>query len=282
MRIIDSHVHLLDVTRHDWYPGLQQMAEAYSLPHLYRDFLLDDYTAAAGATTVNGFVHVSATTKPRAYLDEAEWIERIADDHDLAMVAIGTIDPTLSAAEIQADLEQQAKSDRFRGIRVLYDFAPDSEAAGVVLAWLEERDHILDLVTQPAQLGDWAKRLEGHPRLRVVLEHTGWPEGTEPEHRRTWRTAIRDFAAATEAPCKLSGLGMTTGDLSEPVLGPWLEHAIEQFGWGRVMFGSNMPIETMAGTYRDLLTTLESVVGQASEGERQRFWADNAAAFYRF
>lgn len=282
MRIIDGHMHLLGITGHDWYPGLKQMADTYSLPHLYQDFLLDDYRAAAGpALAVDGFVHVSATTKPRAYLDEAAWVEAIADEHDLAMVLIGTVDPGLSAEEITADLEQQARSPRFRGVRVLYDFAPDSDAAAVVLPWLEERGHVFDLVIQPAQMDGWLKRLEAHPDLAVVLEHTGWPAGTEQADRDQWAGALRDFASATDAPCKLSGLGMTTGDLSEATLRPWLEHALETFGWDRVIFGSNMPIETMAGSYADYVATLEAVTTGASAEERQRFWADNAVRAYR-
>jgi L-fuconolactonase len=82
-------------------------------------------------------VHVSAVTKPRSYLDETAWLDALADAHDLEVI-VGTVDPALSEKEIVADLERQARSPRFRSVRVLYDLGPDSPAARVVLDWLDD------------------------------------------------------------------------------------------------------------------------------------------------
>ncbi|WP_436702229.1 amidohydrolase family protein [Nocardioides sp. BYT-33-1] len=281
MRVVDSHMHLIDVTAHDWYPGLSVWAESLQKPELYRDFSLEGYRAAAGDLVVDAFVHVSATTKPGAHLSEATWLDEVAEAHDLDFAVIGTVDPAGSVAEIRAELEAQAASPRFRGVRVLYGFDPDSPAAETVLGWLDERDLVFDLVINPEAMAPWLRRLERFPDLSLVLEHTGWPSSVDAAGRAAWQEAVRRFATATSAPCKLSGLGMATLDVSEASLRPWLEFAIDQLGWERVMFGSNMPIETMGGSFAQLVASLRAVVGEASPADQARFWGENAAAAYR-
>jgi predicted TIM-barrel fold metal-dependent hydrolase len=279
--VVDAHMHLWNVAEHDWYPGLRAFADQLARPELYADFLVQDYRLAAGDLPVRKLVHVSGTTEPRAYLQETPWVDALAEAHGLELVIIGTIEPSLSPAEIEADLEQQAQCSRFRGVRVLYEFTPDSEAARVVLAWLQERDLIFDLVTQPDQMGSWLETLSHYPELTVSLEHTGWPAGTDADARAAWLQAITACAQQTRALCKVSGLGMATGDLSVDALRPWVELAVETFGWDRVAFGSNVPIEHLAGPYGELQHSLETILSAASEDERARFYAGNAERVYR-
>ncbi|MCR1784528.1 amidohydrolase family protein [Nocardioides carbamazepini] len=281
MRVVDSHMHLIDITAHDWYPGLKIWSEGLQKPDLYRDFSLETYRAAAGDLRVDTFVHVSATTKPGAHLAEAAWLDELAEAHDLDLAVVGTVDPAGGAAEIRAELDAQGASPRFRGVRVLYGFDPGTPAADTVLGWLDERGLVFDLVINPEAMTPWLRTLERFPDLPVVLEHTGWPSAVDTDGRADWQEALRQFATATSAPCKLSGLGMATMDVSEANLRPWLEFAIDQLGWERVMFGSNMPIETMGGSFGQLITTLRAVVGEASPAEQARFWGENAAAAYR-
>lgn len=280
MRVVDSHLHLIDL-RHDWYPGLKVWSESLNKPEIHRSFTVADHRAAAGKVHVDAFVHVSATTTPGAHLAEAAWVDDVAAAHELDLVTVGTVDPAGGAAQIRAELEQQAASARFRGVRVLYDFEPGSAAAGTVLSWLDERGLVLDLVATPETMTDWLRALEPFADLQVVLEHTGWPGGLDQDARQRWHQSIGEFARSTSAPCKLSGLGMVTLDLSEAALRPWLEPAIEALGWERVMFGSNMPIDLMGGTFARLLETLDAVVSQAEPADQARFWGENAAAAYR-
>lgn len=139
---------------------------------------------------------------------------------------------------------------------------------------------MFDLVTNPEGMTAWLRSLERFPDLRVVLEHTGWPTGTDPDARAAWTTAIHDFAASTDALCKLTGLGMVTRDTTEATLRPWLDTVIEELGWDRVAFGSNLPIETMGGTHGQMLETFSVVVGQVDEAEQAKFWGENARRVY--
>lgn len=279
--VIDAHVHQWSVTDNDWYTALQPFAEQVGTPTLYSDFLPADYRAAAGDLSVEKFVHVSAATAPRAYLDEAQWVDELADRENLDMVLIGSVAPDLSAADITADLEQQARSRRFRGIRVLAGLEPESAAATTILAWLERGGYVFDLVTHPESMPRWLDLLARYPQLSVALEHTGWPSATDEAGFDAWHTAIRTCARRPGIACKITGLGMATADLSVDVLRPWIENAIAEFGWDRVMFGSNMPIETMAGTYGQWIDTVRTLLAEASGTERRHFYTDTAATTYR-
>ncbi|NKY54298.1 amidohydrolase family protein [Nocardia vermiculata] len=279
--VVDAHMHLWQVSENDWYTALRPFAEQAGVHDLYADFLPADYRAAAGGLPVEKFVHVSATTAARAYLDEARWVDELADRDGLELVMIGSVDPGLDRDALLADLEQQASRARFRGIRVLSGLEPESGAAATVLSWLQRHGYVFDLVTGPEDMHRWLDVLAEHPQLPVVLEHTGWPSTTDNDGFRAWQEAIRHCAERPGSTCKVTGLGMTTTDLSVDVLRPWVETAIAEFGWDRVMFGSNMPIETVAGSYRQWIDTLAVLLGEASAAEQQSFYTDTAVRTYR-
>lgn len=277
---VDAHMHLWKVTENDWYPTLREMAEQFDTQELYCDFLLEDYQQAVGDLSVRKYVHVSAVTAPRAYLAETRWVDAIADREGLDLVIIGSVESTLSEVQIVADLERQAASRRFRGVRVLYDFEPSSPAAKTVLAWLERNGYVFDLVTQPESMSDWIETLAGYPELAVVLEHTGWPVATDPAGHEQWWNAMKECSRRTDALCKISGLRRVTLDRPDS-LRRWVEDAVELFGWDRIAYGSNMPIETMIGTHSSWFGAVREVMGRASDAEQRKFYCTNAETRYR-
>ncbi|MFI1914080.1 amidohydrolase family protein [Nocardia sp. NPDC020380] len=275
--IVDAHLHLWDITAHPWYPGLTRFR-----PEIAVNFLLDDYDRAAGDTTVSALVHVSATSTPHAYLDETRWVDELATAAGRTLVSIGTVDPTLPRPELLDHLERQSRSPRFRGVRVFAGLSPNTPAADAIASWLQDRDAVFDLVTRPDDMLDWIDFLAGYPKLRVVLEHLGMPRSTEPDDRAAWHNALSLAAKETQWLCKLSGLGLICPDLSWPTLEYWLESSVHLWGWRRLMFGSNMPVDSTAGTYTDLIATVDRMVtADATDQEAAFFYRTNATDTYR-
>jgi L-fuconolactonase len=62
---------------------------------------------------------------------------------------------------------------------------------------------------------------------------------------------------------------------------PYIAHAIDCFGFERVMFGSDWPVSELATSYRRWVDLVDRVVTGASDCERRRLNHDNAIAFYR-
>ena len=58
-------------------------------------------------------------------------------------------------------------------------------------------------------------------------------------------------------------------------------HAIECFGFDRVMFGGDWPVVELAGSYRRWVDLVDGVVVGASLAERRKLYRENAIAFYR-
>lgn len=117
----------------------------------------------------------------------------------------------------------------------------------------------------PDPLGRWTRFVAERPRLRVVLEHMGWPLGVDKASYEAWKGSMTEFARSTDAAVKLSGLAMVTREISAASMGPWIEFCIGLFGWDRVVFGSNFPLDGLAGSYEDLLRVFDDVLKQAHQ-----------------
>lgn len=279
--IIDAHAHLWDPARHPWYPGLHAFAEHAAYPGLLDRHLVADYAAHQTGVTLAGLVHVSATTAPHAYLDEARWLEEELGAASVPAVTIGTVDPLLPASELVAHLEMQATYDRFRGARVYGGLEPDSAATPVLLDWLAERGLVFDLVASPGSLPGWIDVLGRWPGLSVVLEHLGTPDDPSAEGIAAWQESMRTAAEHTDWVCKFSGLGMVLADVTSDTLRPWLEGAASTWGWERLLFGSNMPIDSIRVGHADLLDAVVPLVTAAgTPDEAARFFEHNARAAY--
>jgi L-fuconolactonase len=243
------------------------------------DFTASEYRAAAAGYQVTAIVHVSATTAPRAYLDEARWIDEMARSTGWPAAAIGTIDPGAPWHAIQSDLAAQAQRPLFRGIRVLYGLDPESRLAERLLRWLAASGLVFDLVAHPHEVPAYRALLDRVPGLTVVVEHAGWPERADEFPQ--WRQAITTLAQRPGTYCKLSGLAMTLHSVSLDAQRPWLEAAIEAFGAQRCMFASNFPVDSLFGTFGRLYATYEAVAGELDAAARQALFAGTARQVYR-
>ncbi|MFT3864690.1 MAG: amidohydrolase family protein [Solirubrobacterales bacterium] len=287
MEIVDAHVHLWEPSARPWYPAMQdpEAAKAFAglgdVTRMARDFLAPQLGEETSAVELLGLVHVSAVSAPRVHVEEGAWVDGVLDRIGLPAATIGALEASQSREEMAADLDAQARSPRFRGIRVLVGLEPGSEAAANLCALLEERGLVFDLVAHPATAAGFATLLESHPGLHVVLEHSGWPTAVDAAGLAEWRAGIDRLAALSNVDCKVSGLGMATHSLAAETLRPWIEGCLEAFGPGRCMFGGNFPVEAMYGDYPTLIASVEAAVAGLSAAERRAFYVDNARRAYR-
>ena len=81
---------------------------------------------------------------------------------------------------------------------------------------------------------------------------------------------------------KISGLMSHTSrtGLGPPDFAPVNAPLLDLFGPDRVMFGSDWPLCTRAGPYRDWVGAVKAIVSQRSEADQRRLFHDNAVRFY--
>ena len=172
------------------------------------------------------------------------------------------------------------------GIRSLVQEEPDPDwlVRPTVLAGLREiarRDLVYDLLIRSDQL-DAAARAARAVDGRFVLDHLAKPDiafgGWEP-----WATGLAALATCENVTAKLSGLvteaNWTTWSVAD--LQPYVDHALEAFGPGRLLFGSDWPVCLLAASYEQVVAAAHELIGRLTLDERTDILGGTATAIYR-
>ncbi|MBL9211284.1 MAG: amidohydrolase family protein [Opitutaceae bacterium] len=277
--LVDSHVHL-------WDPERLRYAWLAGVPALHRSHLPPDYRRACGSVAVAKFVFVQCECDPVQSQAEAEWVTELAaaEPRLRGIVAQAALE---NGPAIEPALARLAGNSLVKGVRRLLQEERDDAfclrpdfVRGVQL--LPRYGLSFDLCIYHRQLGAVIKLVRQCPDVRFVLDHIGKP-GIKAGTFEPWRAELRELSRLENVFCKLSGLA-TEADWSAwtPAdLRPYLDHAIDCFGFDRVMFGSDWPVSAQATDYPRWVATLDDALRGCSMDEQQRVYVRNAEAFYR-
>jgi L-fuconolactonase len=98
-----------------------------------------------------------------------------------------------------------------------------------------------------------------------------------------WRSLMAEIADRG-LYCKLSGI-VTEDDpnnWSTQSLQPYIQHAVDCFGWDRVLFGSDWPVCLLAASYDDVVSVLKAALGHQMDDDAERkLFGENARRFYK-
>ena len=92
---------------------------------------------------------------------------------------------------------------------------------------------------------------------------------------------MKRFAELPNSVMKISGLSMFTKQWNEQVFLEWGEMAVEIFGAGRCMLGSNFPVDSLYVSYENLFLGWQNLVSQCSPVEAVQLAGQTAQRFYR-
>jgi len=277
MEIIDAHHHLWDKSRFD-YSWLA------SVPEIDRNFLVADYEESIRGTGVVKSVHVQADVDSQFALQETRWVLSMAeaDTPIEGVVAWAPVeDPGLD--EFLDTLGEHPKLKGFRRLiqTQAVDFCSRPEfIAGV--RKLAARGFSFDLCIYHPQLSAVVELVRQVPEMSFVLDHVGKPDikagGMQP-----WKEQLRELASFPNTFCKVSGM-VTEADPKNwtcELLRPYIDSAIEVFGFERIMFGSDWPVCLQGASYSQWLETVVEAVQGAKSEEQEQLFNRTAARFYR-
>lgn len=278
MTIVDAHHHVWDlsVRDQDWITGPE-------LQPLRRNFGVGDLAPEARAAGVGRTVLVQTITVP----EETPEFLALAAEHELIAGVVGWTDLTRpDIADELSRLRELTGGRYLKGIRHQVQGEADPEwllRADVRrgLAAVAEAGLVYDLVVLPHQLPACAEAAADLPELTFVLDHSGKPpiaSGT----REPWTRDVRALAALPNTVCKLSGL-VTEADLTNWTvtdLRPYADTVLEAFGPGRLMFGSDWPVCTLAATYGEVLAAATELTAALCDAERAQVFEGTAARVY--
>jgi L-fuconolactonase len=276
---VDAHHHVWDlaVRDQDWIKGPE-------LQPLRRDFGVADLAPQARAAGVDRTVLVQTITVP----EETPEFLALAAESELIGGVVGWTDLTRpDVADELARLRELPGGRHLKGIR--HQVQGESDPEWLLrpdvrdgLAAVAEAGLVYDLVVLPHQLPACVRAADGHPELTFVLDHLGKPP-IATGAMQPWATAVRVLAALPNTVCKLSGM-VTEADHAKWTvdgLRPYADTVLDAFGPGRLMFGSDWPVCTLAASYGQVVDAAEELTGGLGAEERAEIFGGTATRVYR-
>src|SRR6185437_9396572 len=238
--IIDSHIHLFDVSRPQGVPWPLKDSPIYksALPERFRKLAAPHHVAGA----------IEIECSP--WLDDNQWVLDIAAKDTIIVGTIGDLEPGTPAFPKQ--LDRLHKNPLFRGIRYgnLWnrDLGKAITNSGFVdhLKLLAAAGLTLDTANpDPALIHAVVRTSDRIPSLKIVIDHL--PELTLPEDsaaRRACEADLQLLGQRSQVFAKLSGIvrrvnGRVPLDLN--FYRDRLDHIWGTFGPDRLMYGGDWP-----------------------------------------
>jgi L-fuconolactonase len=148
-------------------------------------------------------------------------------------------------------------------------------------AAVERSGLVYDFLCRAPQLPTAAAVARRFPGLKLVLEHAGKPPIATGE-LSTWAAALEPLHETPNVACKLSEL-TTQADWSSwrPAdLAPCVAHAVNVFGYERLMWGSGWPICLLASSYERTLTATRELLPSAGPDQLRQVFRHSAVSWY--
>ncbi len=271
---IDAHQHFwrYDEREYGWIGP--------EMAGLRRDYLPGDLRPLQEALGIEGTVAVQA----RQTVDETRWLQELAEQDPEIWGVVGWVD--LCDASVGRQLETLCARGRLCGVRHVVQDEPDdryllreSFLRGVAL--LEAYRLTYDILIYPRHLPVASEFVARFPEQRFVLDHMAKPPIAEGR-LSPWAEGIRNLAEHAQVYCKVSGMVTEANWASwrDADFRPYLDVVVEAFGTERIMFGSDWPVCTVAGSYARVMALAYGYAAQFSAAEQAAMEGGNAARFY--
>lgn len=292
--VVDAHHHFWELGRFPylWLAPDSGPGRFGDKATLRRNYLPDAYLDDFGGVKLSASVHVQANCGARDPSRETRWLQQLSDraGWPAAIVAeADLLDP--DAPEL---IRRHLAYPALRGVRtpVGWDGAgrwrigrqSGAMADGrfrAALDLLKANGLCLEIVIVPEQFKELAILAEAQPDLTIVVDHFATLEPDQPGNAGAWMTGIASIADLPNIVMKLSGLWTVDKGWSSDVLHPFVNHALNHLGADRIMYGSNLPVESVNCPLECQLARLgEILTGHPREVLRDVF-GETARRVYR-
>jgi len=277
--IVDAHVHLADPKRFSY-------AWTKNAPSLNRTVQPADLMKAAAPVKIETLVFVEVDVDMPQHVAEAEWIDGLAEADPRIGGMVAAL-PLERGRDAKPELDRLLKLKRLRGIRRLIQNQADPDFCikpGFIegLRLLAPHDLVFDICIFHHHLPNAIKMVRRCPEVRFVLDHIGKP-AIKAGIADPWRQHMKELSSLPNVTCKISGVSTEADhkNWTREQLKPYILHAIECFGFERVLYGGDWHVLELAGTYPQWIEVLDWVIEGASAEEKRKLYRENAIRIYR-
>lgn len=293
---VDAHHHFQDYSG-GHYPWLNDRSGEEKLEGDLEPIRIDygpaDLQADLGAFRIAGTVHVQNGWDPKDPVAETRWLDGLAARYGRPDVIVAFAD--LAAGDVERVLAAQAAFGRVRGIRQILNWHDEPRLRVAQkpdlmqdpgwrhgFALLHSFGLSFDLQIYWPQMRMARHLALDFPETTIVLNHFGMPIDRSDDGIGHWAAALTALAAAPNVAVKLSGFGLghPSWTLADTV--PLLRRSLDIFGPGRVMVGSNLPVDRLFASGRQIGEAIRAAVAGLSPSERTAVLVGNARRLYRF
>lgn len=279
--IIDSHIHLFDVSRPEGVPWPSKNSSIYksALPQRYRDLATPHGVAGAIAIECSPWV------------SDNQWLLSTAATDPIIVGVIGDLEP--GNPDFRKQLESLKKNPLFRGIRYGNLWGRDlskqiSNPAFIAdLKVLAEAELVLDTANpNPVLVNAVVRVTDQVPNLTIVIDHL--PGMKMPEDAAARKACEADLQLLGSRPrvyTKISGIvrrvdGHVPLDIA--FYRDWLNYIWGTFGPERCFFGSDWPNSEQLASYSEVFQLAEDFISKRDPGTIDKFYRSNAEQAYRW
>ncbi|KCZ54540.1 amidohydrolase family protein [Hyphomonas chukchiensis] len=270
---LDCHMHIWRLQRgdYDWLtPDLES---------IYRDFGIEGVWDEAQACGVRQVILVQAA----ASAAETDFLLHVAETDRRVAGVVGWVD--FEADDAAEQITRRADNSDLLGVRPMIADLSDplwilKEACAPALEALQGNGLVFDAHAHPDLVPVMTRLAARYPDLTIVLNHAGKPQ-IASSNLEAWRRDIDELARHENVSCKLSGLLTEAGARTDDAaIGEVVRHIGACFGPGRLLWGSDWPVLTMAGNYTGWAAQSERLVDQYYPGHAEAIFSGNAKRIY--
>ncbi len=296
--IVDAHHHLWDLSR-GHYPWLQEHydPDAFFLGEyrsIRRDFLPEDYRAAARGCRVVATVHIEAERARDQQVAETAWLHALHERHGFPNAVVAHV--WFDRPDTEERLLEHLRYPLVRGIRSKPVTAPSPADIDRVRgrpgsmqddAWLRGFSLLVrhglswDLRVPAWHLPEAAEVARLFPEVPIVLNHHGFAWDRSEEGLARWRDWMETLAREPNVHVKLSEFGLRDQAWDWQANARIVRDTLAIFGWERCMFASNFPVAGLRIGYRELVDGMLRMLADLTPSQRGAVMATNALRFYR-
>jgi predicted TIM-barrel fold metal-dependent hydrolase len=271
--IVDTHLHIVDqdVLSYPW------LADAGPLN---RNASYDDYAREARRLGIAATLHMEVDVADGDIEAETDNVTKVAArDGSLLVGAIAACRP--EDAGFAAYLERIRAKKIVKGFRRVLHVMPDNLSESPLfrenIKRLAGTGLTFDIVAKPHQLPIAARLVDLAPDVQFVLDHCGVPD-IKGEAYAPWAKNMTEIARRPNIVGKLSGIVAYTDTETWTVdtIRPYAEHTISSFGFDRMIWGSDWPVCTLAGSLSTWVGATHALLEGASKEDKAKLLSGNA------
>tara|TARA_B100001123_G_scaffold300901_1_gene335747 strand:+ start:2007 stop:2852 length:846 start_codon:yes stop_codon:yes gene_type:complete len=278
--VIDSHNHLWLIDSSDLYWLSETDRAAGGV--VVRDFGIEEISQAFNTVGVDKSVLIQAWN---AEEDQLYWLDT-ADDNEVLGAVIAFAD--FADPNVGLTIDKFNRYSKFRGLRVNGQDKRDPDYLNQAdirrgIKQLSLRDGLtLDLLLKHEDLMHVPRIAEENPDLPMVLDHLAKPQTSTDGYFEPWASQMEPLRDIPNLKFKISGMLTEAGpEPSAGIMRPAVQFMIENYGFERLMWGSDWPVSLLAGSYKHNFDTTMAAVGDMTEQQRDMLLGGNAALHYQ-